>query len=79
MTSERCVAADLGLILFRRATEIGFSKLTPEELEQVACYEEAQLRALVEMPDGCDRARRAGLHLAIRDHARKTLARRRPT
>jgi hypothetical protein len=70
------VKSDLGLILFRRAIQIGFDRLTPQELETVVSYEEEQLRGLPDRPDGADRTARARLHLAIREVASKTLARR---
>jgi hypothetical protein len=68
--------AEMGLILFRRAIQIGFDKLTPQELETIVSYEEGQLKALADRPDGADRTARARLHLAVRELAGKTLARR---
>jgi hypothetical protein len=68
------MSTDLGLILFRRAIQIGFDRLTPQELETVVSYEEEQLRALADRRDGADRTARARLHLAIREVASKTVA-----
>jgi hypothetical protein len=71
------VSDHLGLALFRRATQVGFGKLTADELQHVVHFQEAQLRALADLPAGVDRKWRAALHVSVRDLAGKTLARRR--
>lgn len=68
--------SDLGLRLFRHAIQVGFDKLNVEQLAEIASFEEGQLRALAGRPDSADRTARARLHLAIRELATKTAARR---